>query len=244
MQKNSIISTALVVLILLAGALFWAFQRGVVFVKDGSLGFSKSAITNPIPNIVREPVFPEGFPEDAKDSYRKNIDTLADTLEADPLNFASWLDLAIYYRMVNDHEGAVAVWEYLRNLYPQDALSVHNLAEYYFHTAKDYLKAEKYYEESIQKNLTLESNYTDMYEMYRYVYKQDTNAAVEILQRGAQNIGGKTATQFKIMIGRHYRDVLNDKDNARKYLTEARDQAQKAGDRSIANELTREISAL
>ncbi len=243
MQKNTIISATLVLLILLAGALFWAFQRGVIYMKDGSLGFSKSAITNPVPTIVREPAFPADFPESGKEIYRKNVTTLADALDADPTNYEAWLDLAIYYRMVNNHAGAVEIWEYLRNLYPTDAIAVHNLGEHYFHAAKDYEKAEIYYEESITKSPALESNYTDMYEMYKYAYKQDTSAAMDILKRGIEAVNATSATQFKIMLGREYR-ARGDMENARTYLTEARDEAQARGDRSLASELTREINAL
>ncbi len=243
MQKNTIISAALVILILLAGVVFWAFQRGVIYMKDGRPGFSKDAITNPVPAVEREPVFPADFPEAGREIYLKNVAALADVLDADPANYEAWLDLAIYYRMVNNHEGAVEIWEYLRKLYPDAALASRNLGEHYFHYAKDYKKAETYYEESMRKSPGLETNYTDMYEMYKYAYKQDTTAAIDILKRGIEAVNATSATQFKIMLGREYRD-RGDRDNARTYLSEARDEAQARGDRSLASQLQSEINAL
>lgn len=246
MQKNVFISAALVALILSGGALFWAFQRGILYFEPGSAfpRFSKSAVTNPVPSLDRTPVYPANFPEEGKAIYQKNVTSLTETLSQDPINYSAWLDLAIYYRMIGDHAGAIEIWEYLRKLYPEDGVSRHNLGEYYFHEAKDYPKSENYYREAISVSPSLESNFTDLYEMYRYVYKQDTSAAVDILHEGIGKVAEASAIQFKIMLGRHYRDVLNDKENARKYLTEARDAAQARGDRSIANELTREINAL
>jgi tetratricopeptide (TPR) repeat protein len=243
MQKSTTISAALVVLIFIAGAVFWGVQRGVIFVKDGTLGFSKDAITNPVPAIILEPGFPADFPAEARNIYQQNVASIAQTLETDPTNIEAWLDLAIYYRMVNNHAGAEEIWKYVRKLYPNDAISVHNLGEHYFHYAKDYVKAEKYYEESITKNPGLESNYTDLYEMYKYAYKQDTTAAIDILQRGIAAVGAQQAAHFKILLGREYRD-RGDKENARKYLTEARNEAQARGDRSLASELQREIDSL
>lgn len=246
MQKNVIISAALVVLILLVGVLFWAFQRGVLYFEQGSAfpKFSKSAITNPVPSLDRTPVYPADFPAAGKEIYEKNIKALTETLKQDPTNYEAWLDMAIYYRMVGDHPGAIEIWEYLRKLYLEDGVSRHNLGEYYFHEKKDYAKAEEYYRESIAVAGVLESNYTDMYEMYRYAYKQDTSAAIDILKEGIEKVATPSAIQFKIMLGRHYRDIAGDKENARKYLTEARDAAQAAGNRSLASELTRELTSL
>ncbi len=245
MQKRTIISALLVVAILLIGAIFWAFNRGVFYFEEGSAfpKFSRSAITNPVPSLDRETQFPADFPAEGRSIYETNIAELRTRLEKDKGDYQAWLDLAIYYRMVGDHDGAVEVWEYLRKTFPDDAVSRHNLGEHYFHEEKDYAKAEKYYEESIGVSSTLEANYTDMYEMYKYVYRQDTTAAIDILKRGIENMSGQRATQLKITLGREYRD-RGDKENAKKYLTEARDEALSYGDRSIASELTKEISAL
>jgi tetratricopeptide (TPR) repeat protein len=245
MQKNTIVSVILVVLILLGGLAFWAFNRGVLYFNEGSMfpRFSKVAIMHPVPSLDRTPSYSTDFPAEGRILYETKVTKLKETLTKEPANLEAWLDLAIYYRMVGDHEGAIEIWEYLRTMYPQDSISRHNLGEYYFHTVKDYEKAEIYYEESIAVSPGLESNYTDMYEMYKYVYKQDTTAALDILKRGIEKAAGPSAIQFKIMLGREYRD-RGDKENAKKYLTEARDAAQEAGNRSLSNDLTREISAL
>ncbi|TSC61701.1 MAG: hypothetical protein Athens041674_684 [Parcubacteria group bacterium Athens0416_74] len=245
MEKKTILSIVLVILILALGVLYWAFDRGVLFFSEGSLvpKFSKTAITNPMPSFGRQPTFSADFTDKAKEIYMSNVEKLTTALKEDPTRLEAWLDLAIYYRMVNDNEGAIEIWEYLRKTYPGAGISMHNLGEYYFHTAKDYEKAESYYLESISASSDIQSNYLDLYDMYKYVYKQDTDAAVDILKKGIENIQSVSAIDMMVMLGREYRD-RGDKENAKKYLTEARDAAQEAGNRSLSNDLTREISAL
>jgi tetratricopeptide (TPR) repeat protein len=244
MQKRHIISAVFVVAIILTGLFYAAFERGVISYRDGALKFSKSAITNPAPSLHRKTVFPVDFSEETKGLYMARLEKTTSALESDLFNYEAWLDLAIAYRMVGDNAGAIEIWEYLSASDPRDGISRHNLAEHYFHTEKQYEKAEKLYRESIAVAPALGSNYTDLYDMYRYVYKQNTGAAVDILLEGVETLGGTSAIQFNIMLGRHYRDVLKDATNARKYLTEARDAAAARGDRAIATQLSAEISSL
>jgi tetratricopeptide (TPR) repeat protein len=244
MQKRHLISAALAALILLLGALFWSFQRGVILWQNGSVRFALSAITNPVPSLDRTTVFPDSFNDEAKNLFNTRVADAHARIEKNPYGAEAWLDLAIYYRMVGDNAGAVEIWEYVVSQSPQESVSLHNLGQHYFHEEKDYAKAEKYYELSIAASPRMQSNYSDLYEMYRYVYKQDTAAAVDILLRAMAQVGSPGDIQFTMMLGRHYRDVVGDKENARQYLTQARDAAQARGDRSIATELTKEISAL
>ena len=246
MQKKTIFSILLVVAILLAGALFWAFSRGALYFEQGSAfpKFSRSALTNPMPSLNRTPNYPADFSNDAKALYERRVTELTDTIKKDPNDHGAWLDLAIYYRMIGDNAGAVEIWEYLVNKFDTDAVSLHNLAQHYYQIEKDYPKAESYFERSIAASAGMSSNYTDMYEMYRYVYKQDTTAAVDILKRGIAALTGPERIDLKIILARHYRDVLHDTENAQKYLTEARDDATAIGDRGIANEIQRELNAL
>lgn len=246
MQKNVLVSAILVVLILLGGLAYWALERGVIYFGEGEAfpRFSLAALTNPFPDLDRRITYPEGFPEELKEGYEQKRAELVAKIEEDPSDIASWFNLALNFRMVNDHEGAVRIWEYLVSQNPKEAVSLHNLGEYYFHTAKDYEKAEEYYERSIAANSGLTVNYTDLHEMYRYVYKQDTTAAADILVRGIANLKASEAIVLQITLGRYYRDVQNDAENARTYLSAARDAAQARGDRSLASELQREIDAL
>lgn len=246
MQKNTVISAVSVVAILVAGLVVWAFLRGAIYFEQGSAlpKFSLRAITNPVPDLGRPITYPEGFPEDAKAAYERKRAELEATISTDERNAVAWYDLAIHYRVTGDYDGAVEIWEYLVSINPGEGIALHNLAQHYFYNEKEYEKAEKYYERSIEGFPGLSSNYTELYEMYRYAYKQDTDAAVKILERGIQALSGTNGIDLKVILGRHYRDVVGDKDNARKYLTEARDAAQEDGNRDLASELTAEINAL
>lgn len=246
MQKNILVSAALVVLILVGGLAYWALGRGILYFEEGDAlpKFSLTALTNPSPDLDRRIIYPDGFPEELKEEYEQKRAELVAKVKADPSDLSAWFNLALNFRMVNDHDGAIRIWEYLVLQNPKEAVSLHNLGEYYFHTAKEYEKAAEYYERSIAADPGLTVNYTDLHEMYRYVYKQDTTAAADILVRGIANLKASEAIVLQITLGRYYRDVHNDIENARTYLAAARDAAQARGDRSIASELQREIDAL
>lgn len=246
MQKNVLVSAILVVIILLGGLAYWALERGVLYFEEGDAfpRFSLEALKNPFPDLDRRIVYPDSFPQELRADYETRRAELVAQVEADPSDLSAWFNLALNYRMVNDHEGAVQIWKYLVSQNPREAVSLHNLGEYYFHTEKDYPKAEEYYELSIAANPGLTVNYTDLHEMYRYVYKQDTTAAIDILERGIANLKTNESIVLQVALGRYYRDVLSDAENARIHLGAARDAAQARGDRSTANELQREIDAL
>lgn len=244
MQKNVLVSIGLVVVILVAGLGVWAFQRGILYFENGLPKISIEKIKNPVPGLGRSITYPEGFPEESKPGYEKRRAELEALVKADPLNAVAWYDLAIHYRVTGDYDGAVEIWEYLVGINPGEGIALHNLAQHYFYNAKEYEKAERYYERSIEGFPGLLSNYTELYEMYRYAYKQDTDAAIKILERGIETISGTSQIDLQAMLGRHYRDVVGDKENARTYLTEARDAAQEAGNRDLASILTAEINAL
>lgn len=246
MQKKIFISAVLVIIILLAGATLWAFQRGVLSFEEGSWipTFSKTAIAHPTPALDRPITYPADFSVEARTIFDSNLAKLKERLTANTADHEAWLDLAIYYRMVGDYDGAVEIWEYLRAIKEDDGISRRNLGEHYFHSVKDYPKAEAYYRESISVAPQLEISYTDLYEMYRYVYKKESTAAVDILKEALQNISGPSQVQFSLTLGRHYRDVLSDRDTARKYLTEARAFAVELKDTNLVRSIDKELAGL
>lgn len=246
MMKNYyLICIALFVIVALIAAAFMgvAVKRGALTFHGWPPQFNRAAFLYPQPSINREIVFPAEFTPDARELFNENLAALKADIETGESGIAPWFDLAIYYRMVGDHEGAVEIWEYIAAHYPEDGIALHNLGEYYFHTARDYKKAEEYYNRSIEIEPRISANYTDLYEMYKYVYKQDTDAALGALKKGIENIPDLGAIDLMAMLGREYRE-RGDTENARTYLTKARDAAQAAGNNSLSSSLAAEISAL
>lgn len=243
MQKRTLI-IAIVGLILLLGLILLVFQRGAIYFSEGSIlpRFSVAALTNPMPSLDRSITYPIDLSEDARAIFARNLDEVKAQITENPANQSAWLDLAIYYRMVNDHAGAVEIWKYLRGLDETDALSRHNLGEYYFHTEKDYAKAEKYYHESIALMPNLQSNFIDLYEMYRFGM-QDNEKAIAIMREGIAKTLPAQALPFYIGIANLYRDI-GEVENAREYYQSAREIAVSLGENNIVSTIDQELSRL
>ena len=220
-----------------------AFKRGALSWSDGRIFFSLATLKNPAPSLDRPVNFPADFSPDAQ---RLFVDTMAKTkatLEEEPRNVSAWLDLAIQYRMVGDHEGALEIWEYISALYPQEGISLHNIAEYYFHTTKDYAAAESYYLRSISVAPSLSQNYFDLADMYQYVYKQGTSAAVDILKKGIRNVEQPSNVDLVVRLAQYYA-ATGDSKSARTYYDEALRAARVLNNRSLVAQINQAIANL
>lgn len=205
----------------LAGFLY---SRDALYFTGWQPHFSVTALQHPEPSLDRPINFPADFTQEARETYNAKLASAKDALKKDPSNVAAWFDLAIYYRGVGDHEGAVEIWEYVSAMNPKESISLHNIGEYYFHTAKDYQKAESYYMRSMELTPTLAQNYYDLADMYEYVYKQDTSAAEDILKKGIESVEAPQSINFIIRLAQYYADT-GDTENARTYYKQALDAA-------------------
>ncbi len=245
MKKSTIILSVAIALLVIGGLLVWALDRGVIYFQEGSMvpKFSTTAITHPMPSLNRDITYPTGFPDQAREIFDTKLSTLKGELKSNPINQEAWLDLAILYRTIGDQAGAVEIWEYVRSINESDAISRHNLGEYYFHNENDYDKAEAYYRESIAVMPALESNYTDLYEMYRYGV-QDNDKAIAALEQGATALSaGPQAYTFYVALGGFYRD-LGEKAKARESFTKARDIAVEMNNLGAIRTLDQELARL
>lgn len=233
---------ALVILVI--GIFAVALQRGAVRFEGWKPVFDLGYWKNPMPSVDRPISFPADFPETGKDIYISRLDELKTILKEDPAAVYAWLDLAIHYRVIGDDAGAVEIWQYIATAYPADAIALHNLGEYYFHVKKDYPEAEAYYLRSIANDPSLTSNYTDLFDMYVYVYKQDTNSAVDILERGIGANEGKPASiDLLVKLGEYYANK-GEKEKARESYTKARAGAQGLINLALVRELDQRLSRL
>lgn len=235
------IAGGITVLILLVG--MWAWQRGVIFTDGGKPHISLAAFNNPRPSLDRAIHYPESFDENTKTLFDQKLEKAKTALRENPNDVSAWFDLAIYYRMVNDQAGAVEIWKYVSTKYPTEGISLHNLGEYYFHTAKDYPTAEQYYMRSIAIAPQLGQNYLDLFDMYKYVYKQETIAAPDILKQGASKVSISEGTGYFRMLGLYYQEK-GDTANARTYYKQALAGAQSMRDSAQVKQIQLLISTL
>lgn len=243
-----IVIGAIVALIVLAVGGWFAYQKwhgGSINDQGTTLnvsgGFTVNAKTQP--DLNRKLTFPKDFPGDAKKIITDNVATLVENLKKNPADYSSWLDLAIQYKTIADYEGARLVWEYVNTAAPTQSISFHNLGNLYDLYLKNYPKSEENYLTAIKNGPNQTSSYLGMHELYRYSYKQNTSAAVDILLQGMKAIPAPGNVDLTIMLASYYKDK-HDIANAKKYYQQALAVVRGLGNNAMVTQLTAEISAL
>ena len=243
--RSRIIAGAVGVVAVVAIAALVGPRFGVVRFSSGSIipSVSFAKLINHMPSLERPVNFPADFSAEAHTLWNNQVAKDTSALKKDPTDVATWLNLAIMYRMVGDYDGAVEIWKYISANYPKEAVSLHNLGEYYFHTAKDYARAEEYYRASITIAPQFAINYTDLYEMYRYVYTAKASAASEALKEGIAHVSAPEAIDLAVTLAGYYRDI-GDIADARTYFMQARAGAKAAHNAGLIYQIDQQLTAL
>jgi cytochrome c-type biogenesis protein CcmH/NrfG len=199
-------------------------------------------VPQPIPDLNRAVQFSADFPAETRPLLLEKVNVLTTKLKETPIDFGSWIELGIRYKQAGDYGGAKIYWEYATRLQPENSLSYLNLGILYHYHLKDVVKAEQNLLTSLKHNPVYPTTYGELHDLYRYSYKQDTTAAVDILKEGL----GKTENNINLLLklAQYYRDEKNDIANAKKYFEEARQAALSAGNTALAATLEQEINAL
>lgn len=203
---------------------------------------SDSASSLQTPSLDHETVFAKDVPTDARLKFTQQIKKLIGLLREDKTNFNAWMDLAIAYKVSGDIKQAEAIWLFLTDAAPAQGISAHNLGTFYHLTTKDFAKSEKYFQIAIKREPAQEINYLSFHELYRYSYKKDTNAAVDILKQGIKAI--PDTIDMHLALATYYREDKKDLSKAITELQAARDSALKKGNSTLVNDLNKQISAL
>ena len=195
------------------------------------------------PSLEKEVVIPEGFPGDAATIARNRIKELRAAIDGNSADYVSWMDLAILYKTISDYEGAREVWEYVKKAAPMDSVAFQNLGGLYDLYLKDYPKAEENYLRAVEISPNQAGVYLGLHELYRYSYKTDSSAAVDILKKGIKATGSPVNFDLRVMLAGYYKEK-GDKKNAILYYTEAKEQAIDLNNQSLIDQMEREIGAL
>lgn len=229
-KSNGVIAGAIAVGAVIIGAALW--YTGVI-----QIGAPRA------PSLDAELSISADLPEDVRTLVVASVEKLKSELREDSTKVAAWLDLAIRYKTAGDFDGAVEIWEYLAAQYPTDPVPPHNLGEYYFHTVKDYPRAEQQYLTAITIAPEFSINYLDLHDMYRYVYKQDTTAAADILKEALIKIDGSQSIDVLLALARYY-ESKGDIESARANYTLARDVAKKLKNAPLVERIEVELKRL
>lgn len=191
------------------------------------------------PNLDRGITMGASVPEVARASMQKNYDAAIARLKQDPLRADDWFNLGIFYHAANDFEGAREVWEFLIKVVPTSAVPLDNLGKMYKFHLKDFPKSESYFKQSITVNPDSTTPYFELFELYRYLYKTDTTAAVDIMAEAIRKFPENTDPHM--ILGSYYRDIKNyagARDSFTKALNIARDLKNVQLIEAIGNEIS------
>ena len=204
---------------------------------------SASLASSTAPSLNRKVSITADLPLDAKQILTKKITDLQALIAKDYNDYAAWMNLAISYKMAGDYEGAKQIWIYENTVHPGESISLHNLGSLYQNEYKNYPVAEDYYLQAMNADVTKSVNYLALFDLYRYNYKQDTTAAVDILKTGISRVSGTSVIDLYAALALYY-EGKGDAASAITYYTEARDAAKTAGNTALAAQFDASIEAL
>ncbi len=146
----------------------------------------EKTILPPAPSLDRPIVYPADMPAQIKEDNQNKISQIIKNLKLNQGSFNDWIDLGLYRKLLEDHEGARQAWEYASLLRPQSSASFSNLGILYGYYLKDAPKAEKSFLQAIANDPKDINLYFQTYEFYRDVVK-DAAKARGIIETGLKN---------------------------------------------------------
>lgn len=194
-----------------------------------------------MPNLDRGITFSASVPEVARVSIQKNYDAAVLRLKEDPMRADDWFNLGIFYHAANDYKGAEEVWLFLLKVVPTSPVPLDNLGKMYKFDLKDFPKSESYFKQSIALNPDSTTPYFELFELYRYLYKTDTTAAVDIITEATKKFPKNTDPHM--ILGSYYRDIKNYA-GARAEFTKALDIARELKNVQLIDAIGDEIANL
>lgn len=242
MSQGKIFGT-IILLLILGGVAGVFLRKNPKSEANAPAQKQESIASSTAPSLVRKVSFSQDLPREARGILKDKIAKLQTSLSKNYDDFAGWMNLAIQYKTAGDYDGAREIWEYESYLHPNESISLHNLGDFYHRHLKDYARAENYYKRAIDADPTQAISYLALHELYRYSYKQNTSAAVDILKTAIARVKGNQIIDLYSALGSYYEDK-KDYSNAIIYYTKARDAAQKAGNTALVVQLDAQLASL
>lgn len=157
----------------------------VIVIVLGAYLFSRSNLESGMPDFERRIVFPEHIPDSVRVELKTNIETAVSNIKNNPDDFNSWYDLGLYYKAINDIEGARLMWEYGAKIRPDAYLPRLALADLYGFYIRDEGKAKFYFNDAIEKDPKQIGIYFQATTYYRDVLK-DVSGALRVVKKGLE----------------------------------------------------------
>ncbi len=167
-------------------------------VKDGTY-------TGALPPLDHDPVFSASMPEEARVAIMTRIEKNRAQLTDHPEDGNAWMELALWYHSANDYDAARVVWEVIVATTPDNVPALNNLGRLHHFEVPDFPLAESYLLKSLAANPDRLEVYIDLFDLYRYSYKTNTTAAVDIMKKAMVQFPDEWG--LGAQLGAYYRDT-------------------------------------
>ncbi len=135
----------------------------------------------PIRELNADPKFIASIGSALHEKYRKNLASLAERLEKDPLNHDDWLAVAYIKKLFSNYIGTRDAWEYAKIVKPDSAVPYFNLGGLYGYELKEPAKAEENYVSALRLDPYNLDYYVGLANFYADVLKNPTASEATLL---------------------------------------------------------------
>jgi tetratricopeptide (TPR) repeat protein len=195
------------------------------------------------PDLAHQVVYGASVPANVRTIIDGKIADEKKILTDDPLKADDWFQLGVLYHSANDYAAARDVWLFLTKVIaaPDSAVAYDNLGRLYKFDLKDFPKSEAMFQASIKANPNSITPYIELAELYQYLYKTDTTAAIDILKQAGAKFPDNPDPYSTL--AQYYRNKADYAD-ARVAYKEAIKRANAAGNDQLVLALTAEMNAM
>lgn len=217
-KKSVIIILGVVGVGVLVLALLWYYQsQGFIKVFPTAQDRAQKKLLT----IDRSKLRPaQGLTNDQFEAEIKKLMDEKNKVLENPADAQAWFDFGYTKEFLNDHEGAVAVWEKSLELQPLNFVTALNLGNTYQYFLKNYPKAEEYYLKALELRPDYTTAYQGLTDLYRFNWKDRQDRLepllLEAIQKDSPNKKAYYVTLVEFFAG------ANDIPKAKEYFAQVK----------------------
>lgn len=195
------------------------------------------------PDLSRATAYPDSIPASVRAILDGKIAAEKKIVADDPTKVDDWFELGVLYHSADDYAAARDIWVFLTKFVaaPGVAVAYDNLGRLYKFDLKDFPKSESYFKQSMTANPDSVTPYLELAELYEYLYKTDTTAAVDTFKAAGAKFPDNPDPYT--LLAQYYRNKADYAD-AKAAYQEAIKRAQKAGNDQLVLSLTAELNGM
>ena len=234
-MRKSILGAAILTILAGAGSLYWSaviapsvilsiseesqssLSQGF-FQKDSSALPQNDKLlqyTGQAMNYLGDPKIIAGYPKQFVDELQKRLNTAIEYIAKSPKEEVYWIELGMVKKQFDNYIGARDAWEYARLINNKNSIIYHNLGSLYALYLRDFEKAEKYYQTSVNLDRLSSQSYLALAEFYKDFYKEKSDLVDDVLLAGLGLLPHDANLVLNLAF---YYKSTGDKEKAIKYL--------------------------